>query len=91
MRNEKHEGVRKYYTGLPVTSASLIFPILLSFQYITPFDITYLYFVAMLIVSCLFIMPIPVRKPGTRSILVMIAIGSIDFVTMLWLYIMKLR
>ena len=91
MRNEKHEGARKYYTGLPVTSASLIFPILLSFQYITPFDITYLYFVAMLIVSCLFIMPIPVKKPGTRAILVMIAIGSIDFITMLWLYIMKLR
>ena len=26
IRNEKNEGVRKYYTGLPVTSASLIFP-----------------------------------------------------------------
>ena len=91
IRNEKNEGVRKYYTGLPVTSASLIFPILLSFQYITPFDITPLYFVSMLIVSVLFVMPIPVRKPGTRAILFMIAVGSIDFIIMLWLYIMKLR
>lgn len=90
-RNDKHEGLRKYYTGLPVTSASLIFPILLSFQYITPFDVTSLYFVAMLIVSCLFVMPIPVRKPGTRAILAMITVGGIDFVAMLWLYIMKLR
>lgn len=91
MRNDKHEGARKFYTGLPVTSASLIFPILLSFQYIIPYDITPLYFVAMLIVSCLFVMPLPVRKPGTRAILVMIVVGGIDFIVMLWLYIMKLR
>ena len=45
----------------------------------------------MLIVSCLFIMPIPVKKPGTRAILIMIVIGSVDFIAMLWLYIMKLR
>ncbi len=90
MRNEKHEGTRKYYTGLPVTSASLIFPLLLSFQYITPFDITAFYFVTMLIVSVLFVMPIPVKKPSTRGILIMIAIGSIDFIAMLWLYIQKL-
>ena len=64
---------------------------LLSFQYIIPYDITPLYFVAMLIVSCLFVMPLPVRKPGTRAILVMIAVGGIDFIVMLWLYIMKLR
>lgn len=91
MRNEKNEGTRKYYTGLPVTSASLIFPILLSFQYITPYDITPLYFVSMLIVSVLFVMPIPVKKPGTRAILFMVAVGSVDFIVMLWLYIMKLR
>ena len=74
-----------------MTSAALIFPILLSLQYITPFDVTYLYFVAMLIVSCLFVMPIPVKKPGTRTILIMVAIGAVDFIVMLWLYIMKLR
>ena len=56
IRNEKNEGVRKYY-----------------------------------IVSVLFVMPIPVKKPGTRAILFMIAVGSIDFIIMLWLYIMKLR
>ena len=90
-RNENHEGLRKYYTGLPVTSSSLIFPILLSFHYITPVDITPLYFVTMLITSVLFVMPIPVRKPGTRAILAMILIGGIDFIAMLWLYILKLR
>ena len=90
-RNENHEGVRKYYTGLPVTSSSLIFPILLSFQYITPVDITPLYFVTMLITSCLFIMPFPVKKPGTKMILSMVVIGAIDFLVMFWLYIMRLK
>lgn len=90
-RNEKHAGKRQFYTGLPVTSASLIFPILLSFQYITPFDITPFYFVAMLVVSALFVMPIPVKKPGTRAILIMILIGAIDFITMLWMYVQKFR
>jgi CDP-diacylglycerol--serine O-phosphatidyltransferase len=91
IRNEKNEGVRKYYTGLPVTSASLIFPILLSFQYITPFDITPFYFVAMLVVSALFVMPILVKKPGTRAILIMLLIGAIDFITMLWMLVQKFR
>ena len=35
--------------------------------------------------------PIPVKKPGTRTILIMVAIGAVDFIVMLWLYIMKLR
>lgn len=91
IRNDKHEGLREYYTGLPVTSSSLIFPILLSFQYITPVDITPLYFVTMLVTSCLFIMPFPVKKPGTRAILFMVAIGAIDFIITFWLYILRLR
>ncbi|MCR4923017.1 MAG: CDP-alcohol phosphatidyltransferase family protein [Lachnospiraceae bacterium] len=89
-RNENNEGQRVYYTGLPVTTAALIFPILLSLQYITPFDITPFYFIAMLIVSLLFIMPIKVKKPSTRGILIMVAIGAIDFITILWTYISKI-
>lgn len=88
-RHENHEGSRQYYTGLPVTSAALIFPLLLSLQYITPFDITPFYFVTMLVVSLLFIMPIPVKKPGLKAILVMISIGAVDFIATLWIYIQK--
>ncbi len=88
-RHEQNQGRRQYYTGLPVTSASLIFPLLLSLQYITPFDITPFYFVMMLVVSLLFISPIPVKKPGTRAILIMVAIGAADFIATLWIYIQR--
>ncbi len=88
-RNDNHEGSRQYYTGLPVTSASLIFPMLLSLQFITPFDITAFYFVTMLIVSVLFVMPIAVKKPGTKAILVMVGVGACVFISMLWIYIQK--
>lgn len=79
-------GSRKYYKGLPVTSVSLIFPILLSLQYFLPWDITSLYFVTMMFVAMAFLMPIPIKKPGTRGILIMVAIGAADFVVLAAFY-----
>ena len=78
-RQQKEGGTRKYYEGLPVTSAALTFPLVVSVQYITPWDITPFYFVAMIISSLAFLMPIPVRKPGMRGILIMVGIGASDF------------
>lgn len=90
-RQQKEGGTRKYYEGLPVTSAALVFPLVVSLQYVTPWDITPFYFVAMIVSSLSFLMPIPVRKPGMRGILIMVAIGAIDFFALIYMGISHMR
>ena len=73
----------KSFTGLPVTSAALIFPTIMLFQFMTRTDITIVYFGVMLLVALLFISPIKIRKPGMRGILIMIGIGALEVVLFL--------
>lgn len=77
-RQKAEGGVRKYYTGLPVTSASLIFPTILLLQYITPCDITPLYFITTAVTGYLFLSKLQVKKPGLKGILIMVGIGLIE-------------
>lgn len=76
-QRQRTEGgkVRKVYTGLPVTSASLMFPLVLLIEYICPLDLTLLYFGAVIFEAFAFLSKKEVKKPGTRGILIMIGIG----------------
>ena len=78
-RQKTEEGARKYYTGLPVTSAALIFPTVLLLQYLIPMDITPVYFVVMFLTGFLFLAKFQLKKPGLRGILVMVGIGIVEF------------
>ena len=82
-RQEEEGGVRKFSTGLPVTSASLIFPTILLLQYILPVDVTPLYIVTALITGFAFLGKFEIRKPGLRGILIMVGIGIIEFALIL--------
>lgn len=82
-RQESEEGARHHYLGLPVTSASLIFPTVLLIHYILPADITPIYLAVMLFVAFLFLSKIKITKPGLRGILIMIGIGAIEFTTLI--------
>ncbi len=82
-RQKTEGGVRKYFEGLPVTSSALIFPTVLLLQYITEVDITIFYFPIMLLTGLAFISKVKIPKPGTRGILIMIAIGAVEFGIML--------
>lgn len=82
-RQKTEGGVRKYYEGLPVTSAALIFPTVLLFQLVLPKDITWIYFLTMAVTGFLFISKIPVRKPDTKGILAMVGIGAIEFIILI--------
>ena len=79
-RQKAESNARKYYTGLPVTSAALIFPSVLLFQYIIPKDITLVYFGVMLLTVFLFLSKVQIRKPGLRGILIMVVIGFVEFI-----------
>ena len=79
-RQRTEGGVRQYYTGLPVTSASLIFPLVLLLQYIVPVDVTPVYFVTALLTGFAFLSRIQIRKPTLKGILIMIGIGLVEFI-----------
>lgn len=81
-RQQVESGPRKYYEGLPVTSAALIFPMVLTFQYILPVDITPFYFGALILTGFAFLSKIKIPKVGLKGILIMVAIGAVDFVVL---------
>lgn len=78
-RQAKEGGVRKYYEGLPVTTAALIFPSVMLLQFVTVRDITALFIVVMCITGCLFVSKIRIPKPGVKGIMYMILFGIAEF------------
>ncbi len=84
-RQQTEDGARSHYLGLPVTSAALIFPLILLLQRVTKADITLAYVGAALLVGALFLTPFRIRKPGLRGILIMVGVGAVEFLLMvLW-------
>ena len=79
IRVKEEGGVRKYYEGLPVTSAALIFPSVLLLQYVTVTDITVIYFVVIILTGFAFISKIRIKKPSIKGILILIGIGAAEF------------
>ena len=82
-RQSVENGARKYFEGLPVTSAAIIFPTVLLVQYITENDITLLFFIIMLAMGFAFVSRFKIPKPGMRGILIMVGIGLIEFVALM--------
>ena len=72
------------YTGLPVTSSALIFPTVLLLRYVFDLtlsvDLTPLYFITMLITGYLFLAKFSFKKPNMKQVLIMVAIGAIEFI-----------
>ena len=82
-RQKTEKGARQSYIGLPVTSAALIFPTVLLFQFILKqVDITPIYFGVALLTSVLFLSKIRIGKPGIKGILWMVAVGALEFLIM---------
>ena len=83
---QKNEGgaARKSYTGLPVTSSAIIFPSVALLQYITKPDLTIFYFVTMIFTGFAFLSKsLQIKKPGMRGIMIMVAIGAIEFLALI--------
>ena len=82
---QKTEGgaARKTYTGLPVTSSAIIFPTVALLQYVTEPDLTILYFITMILTGFAFLSKFHVKKPGLKGILIMVAIGAVEFLALI--------
>ncbi len=81
-RQKEEGGKRKSYTGLPVTSAALIFPFVMLLQFMTPLDMTVVYYGVMVLVGYLFVFKIEVKKPGVKGVCIMCVIGALEFLIM---------
>ncbi len=90
-RQRTEGGVRRTYTGLPVTSAALIFPSVMLFRYIAPMDISIVYFPVTLITGFLFLSKLQIPKPHLRGILVMIGVGVLECILLLVFFFLKQR
>ena len=76
MRQKETTEKRKYYQGLPVTSAALIFPAIYLLRHVLTAELTYsIYALVMFVVAWAFIINFQVRKPGLKGILVMLVMG----------------
>ncbi|MBQ6710752.1 MAG: CDP-alcohol phosphatidyltransferase family protein [Clostridia bacterium] len=82
-RQKTEGGVRKYYTGLPVTTASLIFPLVMLVQYMTAADISLFYIAVALVTALAFVSKLQVPKPGINGILGMLAVGILILAVMI--------
>lgn len=69
-----------YFIGVPVTSAALVFPLVMVVQLITGKDMVIVYFILMLILAIAFLANIRIRKPGKIGLAIIILIGIAEFV-----------
>ena len=82
-RSIEEGGVRKYFVGLPVTSSALILPPILFLNYILPGDTTLMYYASVAFMGIAFLGKFKLKKPGLRGLLILIGIGTIEFMLML--------
>ncbi len=83
---EETQGVNveeKYYWGLPVTMTALIFPSYLLIRhifYLQYINISWMYFVLLIIVGILFIRKFKLKKPENNLIYIALGIGTLEFI-----------
>lgn len=86
-RQLKETGTRKYYVGLPVTSAAITFPtILLTVFLVQKFrsvDLAPIYFIIMAVSALAFVLNFRLKKPGLKAILILIGIGVVEGIAMI--------
>lgn len=76
---------RKTYSGLPVTTVALIFPLIFCFkQYVGATAFPYVYAGFMLLISVLFLSNFTIRKPQKKGMLLMLILGCLEFLLFLF-------
>lgn len=81
--DEKRSRGREYFTGLPVTTAALVFPLVLLLHHFLRFDLSLVYFGVMLLMALLFLLNFKIRKPGRKTILLLVLVGLIELLMFL--------
>ncbi|MBO7289751.1 MAG: CDP-alcohol phosphatidyltransferase family protein [Clostridia bacterium] len=84
--NRKHEngGKREYYEGLPVTSVSLLLPVIfLMGRYIKRISTINIYSVALMLIAVAFVSKFKIKKPYMHGLIATAFIGLVVFLLIL--------
>ena len=85
IRSSNTDEVRTEYLGLPGTSTAIILPIIYFLKKVTESYFVYIYAIALLVISILFITKFKMVKFKTKGLIVLACIGIIIFLMlMLW-------
>ena len=71
---------RTVYLGLPITSATLMTPLLYLLSQYFPAAATLIFGLGLLLTGALFISPIQVKKPGIKAIVIFAVLGAAELV-----------
>ena len=66
-----------------MTTAALVFPLVLLLHYFLRFDLSIIYFVVMLCMAVLFLGKFKIRKPGRLLLGLMVGFGTLELLTFL--------
>ena len=80
-KKEAEEKGVQFYTGLPITTASLVFPMVLILHFYIHFDFSIVYFIVLFVMAMLYLGGFKIRKPGRTGLLIQVLIGAIEFIT----------
>ncbi len=70
------DGATKYFQGMPVTMISLYLPLLYAIAALTHFSgVTVAAAIVMLVMAVLFVLNIPVKKPGAKGAILLLVTG----------------
>lgn len=79
-------GEAPYFIGIPVTTAALVFPLIMIVHFFGKWDLSIFYFLMMLIMAIAFLLNIKVHKPGKVGLAIMIIIGLAEFITCIFAF-----
>lgn len=74
-RQQETSEVRHKYVGLPITSSALIMPVVYCFRELIGVHFHMVYAAMLLIVGLLFVLPIEIKKPKSKAMVVMLIAG----------------
>ena len=77
-RQDTEGGARTYYLGMPVTTVSVLAPLVWILTLVLPLRGAVVYAAALFVFGVLFIAPVRVKKPHLGGILVMAGIGAAE-------------
>ena len=89
-RQKTEDGVRKTYTGLPVTVSCFVFSFVLILDRLIPADLTLLYFAFVVFLGVAFVSKFRVPKPAAKGIICMVAVGVVEFAAMICMLLERL-
>lgn len=84
-RQSAESGGRKYYLGLPITSSTLIFPLLFLLTCLLPGAKALILTLGLIATGLLYILPIHIAKPNVKTIIVLSLIGAAELAGLVYI------